>query len=375
MIVIEDKKKCAGCTACAVSCPCKAIDMEEDEYGFYYPVVHQELCIDCGICHKVCPFNKETSSPIKQETYAVKHKDKQVLANSTSGGLFTALSDYVLQSGGVVYGAAFDENMVVRHMRAENKLERDRMRGSKYVQSDLDNIFQLVKQDLKNRNVLFTGTPCQIAGLKNFLRGREERLICCDLICHGVPSPLVFSEHLKLLKKKIKSKIIDYKFRPKKWGWHIHKEMIVCDNGKEYHSTSLIDMWKNLYYSRIITRPSCANCRWSNLDRCGDITIGDCRGIDKIESDLKSDEGVSLVIVNTQVGAEIFEKLKKDLECKQLNIQHVLQPPLCSPSKENPSQDSFFTTYKKYGYKKAIIQYYGRLYPLKYYVKKWLKKK
>ena len=204
-MILLDKKNCFGCTACAACCPYDAITMQTDNAGFKYPKVNTELCVNCGICDSICPSNQKSPNlftPNIKKAYAVKHINPDVLEHSASGGVFTALSDYVLQSGGVVYGAAFDENMVVRHMRAENKLERDRMRGSKYVQSDLDNIFQLVKQDLKNRNVLFTGTPCQIAGLKNFLRGREERLICCDLICHGVPSPLVFSEHLKLLKKR-----------------------------------------------------------------------------------------------------------------------------------------------------------------------------
>ncbi len=374
MIHIIDKKSCAGCTACMASCHQNAISMVLDEQGFKYPVVNQEKCTDCGLCDKVCPFDKPQSAPPVQETYAVKHKDALVLKNSTSGGIFTAISDYVLKNGGVVYGAAFDDDMVVRHLRATSSEQRNKMRGSKYVQSDLGDVFLQVKNDLHAKHqVLFTGTPCQIAGLKSYLGNKYSGLICLDLICHGVPSPLIYNEHLKLLSKKLHTTITDYKFRPKDWGWHVHKES-VYGKKRKYHSTPYTDLWKSLYYSRVITRASCNNCPYSSLNRPGDITIGDCRGIDNVISDFGSYEGVTLAIVNTETGREIFEKIADNITYQPLNIEDVMQPPLQKSSRLNKYSEKFFLDYTKHGYKKAIVNYYGALYPVKYYVKKLLKR-
>lgn len=228
MIQIEHKQNCAGCTSCMASCPKNAITMEKDGWGFQYPSIDMKKCVNCGLCDKVCPFVQSSSAKLPiQEVYAVKHRDAEILKESTSGGIFTAISDYVLEQGGVVYGAAFDENMVVRHMRATTPEQRNRMRGSKYVQSDMGDIFTQVKQDIiKKKKVLFTGTPCQVAGLKNFLKNATDGLICLDLICHGVPSPVIYKEHLNFLSEKMKMNVLDYKFRPKDWGWHIHREIV-----------------------------------------------------------------------------------------------------------------------------------------------------
>ena len=374
MIHISEKQSCAGCTACMAVCPKNAIAMVADENGFQYPFVDPEKCVDCGLCDKVCPFDKTSTEASKRSAYAVKHKDRSVLEESTSGGIFTAVSDYVLAQGGVVYGAALDENIVVRHIRATTAEERDRMRGSKYVQSDLGDAFLQVKNDLaEGKTVLFTGTPCQVAGLRSCLKNKCDGLICLDLICHGVPSPVIYKEHIDLLSKKLRTRITDYKFRPKKWGWHIHREM-ACGEKKSYHSTPYTDLWRTLYYSRLVTRPSCNNCPYSNLNRVGDITIGDCRGIDRVNADFGSYEGVTLAIVNTAVGEEIFERISDAVTYEPLNIEDVMQPPLKQSSKPNRASDGFFDNYQRYGYKKAVMIHYGRLYPLKYYIKKWLKR-
>lgn len=374
MITIANKNECSGCTACMASCPRNAISMIADDNGFQYPSVNSEACIDCSICDKACPFQKPLKTPETREAYAIKHKDQEVLKNSTSGGIFTAVSDYVLNEKGIIYGAAFDDTMTVRHIRATTPEQRDAMRGSKYVQSELGDVFRQVKQDLDNeKTVLFTGTPCQISGLKNYIKGNDSRLICLDLICHGVPSPLVYREHLKLLSKKLKAKITDYKFRPKKWGWHVHKE-IVYINQREYHSTPYTDLWRSLYYSRIVTRPSCNNCPFSSLDRPGDISIGDCRGIDKIAPEFGSFDGVTLAIINSEKGRKILEAVQDSILCQPLRIEDVMQPPLCRTSAPNKQSEAFFDDVQKYGYPKAIKNHYGALYPIKYYVKKILKR-
>lgn len=374
MIHIIEKQRCAGCTACMAACPKNAISMIVDEKGFGYPSVDSEKCVDCGLCDKVCPFDKPSVEAPERSAYAVKHKDKGVLMESTSGGIFTAISDHVLEHGGVVYGAALDENIVVRHIRATTAEERNQMRGSKYVQSDLGDTFRQVKSDLaEEKLVLFTGTPCQIAGLRSYLKNKCDGLICVDLICYGVPSPMIYKEHIDLLSKKLRTKITDYKFRPKKWGWHssIH---LVYGEKKTYYSTPYTDLWKNLYYSRIIMRASCNNCPYSNLNRVGDITIGDCQGIDKVNADFGSYEGVTLAIVNTQKGKEVFESISDTVTYESLNIEDVMQPPLKQSSKPNKLSERFFDNYRRHGYKKAVMIQYGKLYPLKYYIKKRLKR-
>lgn len=361
---------CTGCSACMVSCPQNAITMVSDEKGFKYPKIELSRCVNCDLCIEVCPMEKIRPQSMVKGVYAVQHKDLNVLKESTSGGMFTAISDYILKKGGIIYGAMFDEDMLVRHMRVDSHEQRNRMRGSKYVQSDLKDIFKDIKKDLVDgKIVLFVGTPCQIDGLKNFLSVQYDRLVCLDLICHGVPSPLIFKEHLSFLSSKYNTKIMDYKFRSKKWGWHKHIEIIYGEN-KDYFLTPYTDLWKSLYYSRVIMRPSCNQCRYSNLNRCGDITIGDCRGIDKITQKYDSYNGVTLTIINTVKGSEIFEELKENLEICSVNIEDLLQPPLIKSGGENSYSEDFFRNYIEKGYEYAVKKYYGKLYVAKYYVKK-----
>ena len=377
MIKIVDRADCCGCTACASVCPKNAISMVEDAEGFKYPQIDEDACVSCGLCLKTCPIAvrpEEYESNVKK-AYALKHKDKEVLKNSTSGGAFTAISDFVLDLGGVVYGAAFDENMVVRHIRAESVDERNAMRGSKYVQSDLKNTFSLVKKDLKEgKRVLFSGTPCQVDGLKHYLGSYHHNLTCVDLICHGTPSPKLLKAHFELLERKYHSKVSGYSFRPKRWTWHVHRETVTFKNGKKRHSTPYTDLWRTIYYSRLANRPSCHSCRYSNLSRPGDLTIADCRGIDKIYPDFGSNEGVSLVFVNTDVGEKVFGEISDRVMAMPVSLDDVMQPPLRAPSMPNERRGEFMDVYFKNGYKKAIDSYFGRLYALKYYVKKILKR-
>ncbi len=204
--VFENKRDCCGCGACAHRCPDGAIAMEPDEEGFLYPVIRAERCMDCGLCQTICPFRKEDHWKNEQmpQFYVAKHRDGEVLRRSTSGGAFTALSDQVLDMGGAVYGAVFDSRFRVVHQRATGRAGRDRMRFSKYVQSDLGNCFCQVEQDLRQgKPVLFTGTPCQNAGLRAAMGPLAEQgpLVCCDLICYGVPSPRVWEAYKQLLEK------------------------------------------------------------------------------------------------------------------------------------------------------------------------------
>lgn len=230
MIEIKNKADCCGCTACNAVCPHDAITMRPDAMGFLYPVVDKDKCIDCGLCEKVCAFNDHYDISLNLPeplAYAARHKDMDEIMKSRSGAAFAAISDYVLENGGIVYGAGYAEHFRVVHKRAITKEQRDEFRGSKYVQSDLRGVFRQVKQDLKGGlQVLFSGTPCQTAGLNSFI-GRKLRtnLILVDIVCHGVPSPYLWRDYLAYIEKKHGDKIAWVNFRDKElFGWAAHRE-------------------------------------------------------------------------------------------------------------------------------------------------------
>lgn len=377
MIQCVNPAQCYGCTACASVCPKGAITMKENEEGFKHPSVDESACVSCGLCKKVCPvLNRRVSETGSvRAAYAMQHTDPEVLKESTSGGMFTALSDLILNEGGVVYGAALDEQMTVRHIRATKAEERNAMRGSKYVQSDLGDVFAEIKRDLsEGRRVLFTGTPCQVDGLRRFLGEKTEGLLCVDLICHGSPSPKILAEQFRFLEKRTRKKMTGYRFRPKRWSWHVHREIAFFEGGKEYHSNPYSDLWQQIYYMRLCHRPSCHSCQYSNLDRVGDLTIADCRGIDKIAPDFGSNPGVSLVFANTALGEEVLAALCPSMKTREVSVADVMQPPLRQPSKPNARREQFWAVYHKDGYEAAIKFYFGKHYALKYKIKKILKK-
>ncbi len=230
MINIKNKADCCGCTACASICPHDAIEMTPDVMGFLYPVVDMSKCIDCGLCEKVCAFNEHYDTCLnlpEPDAYAARHKDMHEVETSRSGAAFIAISDYVLENGGVVYGAGYTDHFRVVHKRATTKEERDEFKGSKYVQSDMNTVFRQVKNDLKNGlTVLFSGTPCQTAGLNSYVGKRlREHLILVDIVCHGVPGPNLWRDYIAYLEKKQGDKICWVNFRDKqKFGWAAHHE-------------------------------------------------------------------------------------------------------------------------------------------------------
>lgn len=373
--MVNKTEQCLGCTACASVCLRDAIQMKADRDGFLYPEVQTDLCVSCDLCDKVCPLNKETQEDSELQAYAVQHRDPKVLRESTSGGMYTALSDAILADGGVIYGAAFDNDFRVVHIRAETKQERDRCRGSKYVQSNLGEMFRWIGSDLKaGRKVLFTGTPCQVDGLKSFLQKAYDSLFLCDVICYGTGSPLIWSAHVDMLEKRNHSKLVQYKFRPKEWGWKAQNDLSVYETGKRYHSSAYATAYKELYYSRLIHRPSCHQCQYTNLYRVSDITIADCRGIEHRDTSLDVDAGVSLVLVNSEKGAELFSQIQKSIVCEALDIKDFMQPPLIAPPKEAGNRTRFWQEFHTNGYWKAVQAVRGKHYAVKVAVKRLLRK-
>lgn len=357
MIRINDPADCCGCTACASICNHDAITMEPDALGFLYPKVDESKCTDCGLCEKVCAFNDnydKSLNLLKPDAYAARHKDMDEIMKSRSGAAFVAISDYILEQGGVVYGAGYKDHFRVAHKRATTKEERDEFRGSKYVQSDLTGVFRQVKQDLKNGlTVLFSGTPCQTSGLNSYVGKKlRENLVLIDIVCHGVPGPYIWRDYLAYLEKKQGDIITMVNFRDKeRFGWKAHKETFAFGGGYKMNFTYV-------FYQHIMFRHSCGKCHFCNTTRPSDITIADFWGWEKTDPIFNQDDkGCSLVLVNTPKGREIFEAVKDKLNTIPAELDNCLQPNLQHPSIIHPKRMEFETDYKKHGFKYVMCKY------------------
>ena len=300
-------KACSGCAACKNICPKNAITMNEDKEGFLYPEINDEICINCNLCRKTCPvLLKNAEKQTIKNVYAAKLKDSNLLLKSRSGGAFVAFSNWILKNRGIVYGAAFDNNFLVHHIRCTNIKERDMCTGSKYVQSDIEMTYKSVAEDLsKNKKVLYTGTACQIKGLKNFIMNKkidDDNLYTCDIICHGVPSPKVYREYISFLENKYKRKILEFNFRNKKYGWGGYEETVLFEGNKEKN----LNYFRNIFWKDQVLRPSCYECSYASLNRIADVTIGDCWGINNIDHDWDVQKGVSLIVINSSKGQQLF---------------------------------------------------------------------
>ncbi len=356
--VYEKKELCSGCGACSHSCALNAIQMVEDEEGFFYPVINQELCVNCGKCRHICPFIKGNSQESLPKVYAAKNSTDESRKYSASGGLFTLLSDFVLNSGGVVYGAVFDSDMQVVHCRALSEEERNPMRGSKYVQSNLEHIFLQVQKDVNAGHVtLFTGTPCQIAGLKAFLRKDYPNLYTCDIVCHGVTSPKMFKEYLSFIEKKYHSKIKNISFRDKEQGWSQQKWKIELQSGQILLDNKEVNAYKNLFYGHVIQRPSCHECPYASIQRQGDITLGDFWGIENSLPDFKDELGVNVVLINTTKGEQLFEKVKDGIHYEESDVKSCLQPQLQYPTERSEKREQYWRDYEKRGFSYVARKY------------------
>lgn len=356
MIRINDPADCCGCTACASICNHDAITMEPDALGFLYPKVDESKCVECGLCEKVCAFNDNYDKSLnlpKPDAYAARHKDMDEVMKSRSGAAFVAISDYILEQGGIVYGAGYKDLFRVAHKRATTKEERDEFRGSKYVQSDLTGVFHMIKQDLKNGlTVLFSGTPCQTSGLNSYVGKKlRENLVLIDIVCHGVPGPYIWRDYLAYLEKKQGDTITMVNFRDKeRFGWAAHKETFIFEGGKMNFTY--------VFYQHIMFRHSCGKCHFCNTTRPSDITIADFWGWEKTDPNInKDDKGVSLVLVNTPKGREIFEAVKDKLDTIPAELENCLQPNLQHPSVIHPKRMDFERDYVKHGFKYVMYKY------------------
>ena len=308
------KTECYGCSACVYSCPFGAITMERDSEGFRYPVVDEEKCTGCGKCRKICPSicPKDMSNAPEPESYAVWADDK-LRMDSTSGGAFTLIARNILAQGGVVCGVVMDEKFHIFHTIATNEKEIEPMRRSKYVESDLGDMFPRIKELLeKGTKVLFTGTPCQVAGLKAYLGNKREGLIAVDLMCHGGTSPKVFERYLD--ETFGRENVKRFYFRTKYYGYNGTTCAVVLKDGQTYMGSGELDPFVKGSYRSLFLRKSCEDCKFASMPRQGDITIGDCWGIAKYKAELSDGRGTSLILVNNEKGRKIVEEISANTQ-------------------------------------------------------------
>lgn len=348
--------RCTGCMACKDICPTKAIEANVSADGFVIPYVKLEKCIHCQKCNSVCQVYtspKVNEDSFNQEYWAFK-SSSNVRDNSSSGGIFFHLASKIINNGGVVCAATMTEDFTVKHILAKTIEDIQRMQGTYYVQSDLGNSFSTVKEVLlEGKKVLFVGTPCQVQGLKLYLGKEYANLCTVDLICHGVPSPKVFKIFITYLKSK--GSLLSFKFRDKSLGWKGYQVSAVINN--KYISNKLwLQSFNNLFSHNIINRLSCASCQFTSYNRCSDITIGDYWGGKKYHPDFIDSKGVSLVLINTKIGKNLFSQIS-DGERLSLDKNETSQNSLTHPSNVSGKRYAFFHRLETTGYESTLSSF------------------
>lgn len=363
MLDNKQKEHCSGCSACFNICPKGAISMVPDALGFLYPIVDDKRCIKCGLCEKVCSFSDDYIKPndfSAPYAFGARHKNLNEVETSRSGAIFIAVSEWIISQGGTVYGAGYTGHFRVAHKRACDKTGIDEFKGSKYVQSDVCDVFAKVRDDLKaGLYVLFSGTSCQVAGIQSYLRRSAinylDRFYAIDIVCHGVPGPFIWKKYLEYLETKEEDCAISVSFRDKDlFGWRAHKESVTFKNkGKIPYSS-----YTYLFYQHIMFRHSCRVCHFANIKKPGDITIADFWGWQKTnENANKDDKGISLILCNSKKGKDLFEKVQESLDWFPVELEKCLQPNLKHPSVINKKRMMFERDFEKYGIEYVMKKY------------------
>lgn len=335
MIEINNKKDCTSCSACYNICPVNAIEMMEDREGFKYPRVDKQKCINCGLCEKVCPINNKVfreNNSKRPTVIAAWSKNNNVRLDSTSGGIFSELAREIYRENGFVCGAIYNKEWLVEHYISNNENDIDQLRSSKYLQSDIKDNFKKIKELLEQgKKVLICGSPCQIAGLYNFLQQKEyENLYTCDFICRGMNSPKIFKGYINELEKQYHSKVKKIKFKNKIHGWHNFSTKIDFENGKSYIGGRYVDSYMVGYLRyNAFMRPSCYDCKFKDLPRVADITLADFWGIENINPKLDNDRGTSMILLNSAKGKKLFDNVKQNIEYKEVISEEVFKGNVC----------------------------------------------
>lgn len=347
MIQIKQKEQCCGCTSCANACPQSAISMIPDEEGFLYPSVNEDLCVNCGLCDKVCPIINHKPHSEKTQGYIIRNTDDDIVKDSTSGGAFSLFAENLMKKGYIVYGTGYDDNMQVVCKAAKKPSDIEEMRGSKFVQSKLGSTFQVIKSTLKaGQKVLFIGTPCQVEGLVGFLGEKPQNLICIDFACRGVPSPGLWDNYLQMMEKKYGSKIVGVKFKNKTYGYHATTMKVDFANGKSWLGSGRVDPMMKAFVNELASRPSCHECSFKEIGRVSDITMFDCYQFTKITGLKDDDKGFSSILIHSEEGKMLFESIKHKALVYECNVQDIVSNNgimINHSSKANRNRDKFYT--------------------------------
>ncbi len=375
MIEIKEKAACCGCGACQNACPVHCITMKMDEEGFSFPEVKKEACIGCGACDRVCPMteNEGQKEPGERELYMPPRaiggwlKDEALRFDSSSGGAFTLFAKAILEKGGIVYGAAMDEKLHVRHIGVETEEALSKLRGSKYVQSAMGDCYREIREELKKgRYVLFSGTPCQAAGLYSFLGGKNyPKLYTIDFICHGVPSPKVFADYLQYLSKKLGDPVTSFRFRMKDRQWNPTGLQLGTGTGTGTgmfvrRFPGFMDPYMNGFLDDTYLRRSCYRCRFKTLPRdYADLTIADFWGVDRAYPDLYDGKGTSLILFHNAHGMELFDENKEGFHYREVDFEKAIRrnQSLIKSVKFPARRERFFKDYRKKSFKRVMLRY------------------
>ena len=365
--VYDDKKNCCGCACCVNVCPKKAIQMIEDEYGFKYPTIDKSKCINCGLCKKNCRYQMQDKDMHSCErVFAAITENIELIQKSASGGVFANIAKNFIKDNGIVYGCAMNyinEKLKIEHIRVDSEKELIKLQGSKYVQSDIEYTYNQIKTDLKEgKKVLFSGTPCQVDAIREYLkREKTDNLYCIDIICHGVPNNKMFNDYIELEEKKYKGKIVDFRFRDKTRNWGLNALASIKYNDDKIKNI-LVPSYNSSFYQLFldseIYRENCYYCSYATSKRVGDITIGDYWRIESEHpNDLKDNcininNGVSCILVNNEKGMTILKAYGEMLKSFESEFKRVAKhnAQLVRPSKDNQLRNDFLNQYKKYGY-------------------------
>lgn len=352
---------CVSCGACYAVCNNDAIRLIKNEEGFLGSLINNSKCKDCNLCKQICPaLNDVSKNPKSNDVWAFKAND-ETRKKSASGGAFMALAERVIKQKGVIYGAVQNQEFSVAHVRVENLKDLTLMQGTKYVVSDISDCYTKLVKDLNSgKTVLFSGTPCQIDAVNRYVKMRKlpiDNLYTIDIICHGVPSPTIYDEYIEWMESKEKSKIIEYKFRSKKLGWRGNTTYVKFANGKELFNDKKSAAYMNLYYSNNVTRNSCYSCNYTTHERVSDITISDYWGIEKLDKTFEDELGVSMVIVNSDKGKELFTSVEGDKLVG--NIAVANQPQLTNPVSCQMGREAFWEDFNTRGIEYVVKKYGG----------------
>lgn len=341
---------CTGCSACASFCTKEAIAMLPDDQGFLRPKVSTDCCIGCGLCKNICPVLNPPAVSADTKSFAAYALDKTLLENSSSGAIFPLLAKHVLSNGGIVFGAAFDKQFVVRHIGIETLDDLPKLCSSKYVQSEIGETYSEAKAALKaGRTVYFSGTPCQVAGLKSYLRREYENLITQDVVCHSTPSPQIWKNYKRLLEKTYNGKITSFSFRYKKNGWEGYYIRAVFDNGSEYLRKAAEDPYQQGFIKGLYSRPSCYSCRFKGIQRTSDITLADFWGVRNIMPEAYEPNGTSIVLLHSKKAENLFQKIAPEIRTfsAEANTLLTFNQAAYAPVKKPKRCKQFYKSYKK----------------------------